>query len=466
MREGMSVKKLLLYCSILGMISLLLAAVPGCAGRKAEPAILTLWHNYGGQLKETMDELIDEFNETVGTGEGIIISVTTISGSASIHEKLVMAANNEPGASPLPDITTAYPKTALLLAEKELLVDLDQLFTAEELSRYVPQFVEEGRLEGGSLYIFPTAKSTEVLFLNRTIFDRFARETGAAIADLETFEGIARVAALYYDWTDRQTPAVSNDGKAFFMSDSLFNYALVGCRQLGADFIDGDSIAFSSPQYARVWESYFKPAVLGRAAIYNGYATDLFKTGEIVCSTGSTAGVMFFSSTVTHPDNTTEPAELAILPYPFFEGEAKIAMQRGAGMCVTRSTRERERMAAVFLKWFTSPENNLRFVSSTGYLPVTGDAFGEIMSREIETIPHEKIKELLSTCRIMQKEYAFLIPPLFQGIDELQERYEAGFKEIASFSRESCRELALNSTLERAYEAVAESALTDFSNQF
>ena len=28
--------------------------------------VLTLWHNYGGQLKDTMDEMIDKFNETVG----------------------------------------------------------------------------------------------------------------------------------------------------------------------------------------------------------------------------------------------------------------------------------------------------------------------------------------------------------------------------------------------------------------
>jgi len=131
---------------------------------------------------------------------------------------------------------------------------------------------------------------------------------------------------------------------------------------------------------------------MGHAAIYNGYATDLFKTGEIICSTGSTAGIMFFSPTVTYPDNTTEPAEPAILPYPVFEGGKKAAIQRGAGMCIIKSTEEKEKLAAVFLKWFTRPENNLRFVASTGYLPVTVEAYGDIMSRELETISDENIK--------------------------------------------------------------------------
>ena len=171
-------------------LGLFLALPTGCAKRSQEPTILTLWHNYGGQLKETMDELIDEFNETVGLSEGIIINVTSISGSAAIHDKLLMAAHGEPGAPHLPDITIAYPKTALLLAEKGLLADLEQFFTPEELAAYIPQFLDEGRLNG-NLYVFPTAKSTEVLFLNKTIFDRFAAETGAKIEDLKLSRELA-----------------------------------------------------------------------------------------------------------------------------------------------------------------------------------------------------------------------------------------------------------------------------------
>lgn len=457
-------KNLFAYLSIVILVPVIFMA--GCANQASEPTILTLWHNYGGQLKDTMDEMIDEFNETVGAKEGIIINVTSISGSAAIHEKLTMAANEEPGAPPLPDITIAYPKTALVLAEKGLLANLDQLFTPDELSAYIPNFLQEGRLQGDHLYVFPTAKSTEVLFVNTTLFDRFAGETGARIEDLRTFEGIARTAALYYDWTDRQTPGIEHDGKMFFMSDSLFNYALIGCKQLGTDFVNVSTCNLTSPGYSRVWESYYKPAVLGQSAIYNGYATDLAKTGEIVCSTGSTAGVMFFSPTVTYPDNTTEPAELAILPYPVFEGGKKVALQRGAGMCIIKSTKEKEHQAATFLKWFTSPENNLRFVTSTGYLPVTAEAFGEIMSREIESMPDQNIKKLLSTCKVMQKEYEFCIPPLFEGVDQLQGQYEDRFKELAAAARESYLELLNSSGPEEAYETVSSKSFKELTGEF
>lgn len=451
------------------LIILMVSIIPlwvGCGSLEmkhpSQPVTLDLWHNYGGQLKNTMDEMIDEFNETTGAEQGIIINVTSISGSATLHEKLTMAANGDPGAPDLPDITTAYPKTALSLADKGLLVDLRDHFTPQELSAYIPEFLQEGRMQDDSLYVFPTAKSTEVLFVNTTIFNRFARETGASMDDLHTFEGIARTAALYYDWTDQQTPEVAGDGKAFFLPDSLFNYSLMGVIQLGSEFIRDDRIDTATPEFRKVWDYYYKLAVLGQAAIFDGYATDLAKTGDIVCSIGSTAGVSFFSPTVTYADNTSEPAELAILPYPIFEGGKKTAVQRGAGMSVIKSSPEKAQAAAVFLKWFTSPENNLRFVSSTGYLPVTEAAFGDLMSQEIEHTSDHNIRKLLQTCQLMEEDYEFYITPLFEGIDQLQIRYESQFRDTASQSRDSYLDSLASSDSRSAYEAVSADAYQNF----
>ena len=203
------------------ILSLLIIALvlSGCqtneplSGKNA--VTINLWHNYGGLMKDTMDTLIDEFNETVGRNEGIIINVTSITGSATIHEKLKMAVNDEPGAPDLPDITTLYPNTALMLAEKGLLADLESHFSKEDLSLYISEFVEEGRLPDGKLYVLPIGKSTEVMFLNTSIFNRFMKDADVSYNDLYTFEGILDIAEKYYEWTDNQTPNIENDGKAF-----------------------------------------------------------------------------------------------------------------------------------------------------------------------------------------------------------------------------------------------------------
>lgn len=426
---------------VFSLVFILIFSLAGCKNDHGldpdQPVTLTLWHNYGGQMKDTMDSMVDEFNETVGKEKGIIINVTSISSSDALHEKLLMIANGDSGAPEMPDITTANPKTAVVLADKGLLCDLNTQFSKEEQSAYVPRFLEEGRMKTDHLYIFPIAKSTEAIFLNKTAFDRFAQDTGVQYEDLSTFEGIARVASLYYTWTDAQTPDIPNDGKTFYHSDSLFNLTLVGCKQLGTDLMKDNQLDESSPAYHKVRNFYLDSAAKGHFAIFDGYASDLMKTGEIICSTGSTAGVLFFDQVVTYPDNTSESVELMILPYPVFEGGEKVAVQRGSGMIVAKSDETKEYAAGIFLKWFSNPENNLRFVASTGYLPVTTEAFGEVMTKEIEKIKDKNIQSLLKTAIIMQAEYDFLIPPLFDGIDTVQAEYEAGLQAAALDSREA-----------------------------
>lgn len=422
------------------------------------PLTLTMWHNYGGQMRYAMDEMIDEFNGTIGAEKGIIVNVTSISSSAALHEKLTMAANNDPGAPKLPDITTTYPKTALILAEKDLLLDLSEQFTEKELSKYVPRFIEEGKLLDNKLYVFPTAKSTEVLFVNNTLFNRFTKDTDISFDDLRTFEGIIKAAEQYYQWSDQQTPYIKNDGKTFYMPDSLFNLTQVGYRQLGDDLVKNETLDLASPVFSKIWGLFYEPMVKGQVAIFDGYASDLAKTGDIICTTGSTAGVVFFPPTVTYSDNTTEPVEYGILPYPTFQGGEKIAIQRGSGMCVTKSTREKEFAAGIFLKWFTQPQQNLHFVSSTGYLPVTEEAYGEIMNEEIKNISDKNIKKLLSTAIEMQREYDFYIPLSFDNFDKLETNFENKVKKMASDSRKEYLKLLKDTDNEGASKWVGYTA--------
>ena len=426
------------------------------------PVTLTLWHNFGGQMQAMMDEQVGEFNATVGKEKGIIISVTSISGSAAIQEKLTMIAAGDPGAPEMPDITTCYPATATLLAEKGLLAPMDGYFTDTELAAYLPRFVEEGRLPDGKLYVFPFAKSTEVLFLNQTLFDRFSAATGVTVSSFDTFEGIADAAAQYHRWIDEQTPDVPNDGKAFFAVDSFFNLAQVGMEQMGASLFDGEKLRLDTPEFARIWDTVFEPAVRGGHALYDGYSSDLSKVGDILCSMGSTAGILFYGEEITYPDNTKERVEYAVLPYPTFEGGEKVAIQRGGGLAVAKSSPEKEEAAALFLKWFTAPEQNMRFVASTGYLPVTGLAFADHMEREIAENNNPNIQKLLRTATTVHREYDFYIPPVFGDFNAVGSGFEADFLAIAEQRRERYLENLNTMDSAAAYDDAASGALSEF----
>jgi len=298
----------------------------------SNPVIITLWHNYGGPMEKSMDALVNEFNNTVGKKQGIIVNITSVSSSSALYDKILASIEEIPGSSELPNITTGYPKSALILLNNNKLVDLKEYFSKEELKKYLPSFIEEGMISG-KLAVFPTAKSTEVLFLNKTLFQRFSDATGTTIDSLYTFEGISEAAVKYYEWTDSQTPGIANDGKPFFSSDSWFNIFQTGMNQLGDSFIVNENINYSD-NYKRIWDTFYEAVKKGGIALYNGYSSDLAKTGDIVCSTGSSAGITYYGDTITYKDNTKGNVEFEILPYPVFKGGKKVALQRGGGMIV------------------------------------------------------------------------------------------------------------------------------------
>ena len=121
-----------IICSILSVL-LLLTALSGCAGNSPldpkDPVTLTMWHNYGGDMQQTMDLLIDEFNATVGREKGIVVNVTAISSSSDLNNSLAMIVNDDPGAPEMPDIFTGYPKVAVQFQEKGMLANLADYFT-------------------------------------------------------------------------------------------------------------------------------------------------------------------------------------------------------------------------------------------------------------------------------------------------------------------------------------------------
>ncbi len=440
----------------------------GCSSYKAfkhkETITLTMWHNFGGEMQTTMDNLIDEFNNTVGKDNDIFLTVTSVSSSASIQEKLNMIVSGDPGAPEMPDIATCYPQTAISLAENKIITPLDKYFSESEISLYLPRFIEEGKIYDGNLYVFPFAKSTEVLFLNQTIFDRFSKATGISVQSLATFEGISKASMEYYKWTDDQTPDIANDGKNFFKADSIFNTIQVGMKQLGDNLIETESLKIDSQKYKHILNCIYEPAIKGGYAIYNGYSSDLSKTGEIVCSTGSTAGILFYGSKITYPDNTTEEVKYTILPFPVFEKGNKIAIQRGGGMIVASSTPEKEKAASIFLKWFTSPTQNMQFVASTGYLPVTKEAFGNSIEQEINTNENENIKKLLKTAISVYKEYDFYITPVFDTYNSLSKEYESNFEKSATEGRKKYLELLNTMNSDSAYEQILLESTSNISN--
>lgn len=217
--------------------------------QKKEEIILSMWHNYGGEMQKSMDSLIEEFNATIGTDKGITINVTAISSSKELNKALLSIDNEDPGSPAMPDITTAYPQNAILFKKNDKLVNIYNYLNQSTVDKYVTPFIKEGEIDKG-LYVFPLAKSSEVLYLNQSLFDKFCSATGYTNSDLATMEGLLEIATSYYKWC----------GKSFFTADSFFNLALVGMEQLKDHLIVNEHINTKSRNIQYILEVFAKVA--------------------------------------------------------------------------------------------------------------------------------------------------------------------------------------------------------------
>ena len=397
----------------------------GCsntAKKEETPTTITVWHVYGGQTDSPLNDLIDEFNQTVGKEQQINVQVTSVSNSNTIHELVLAAANGEPGASELPDIFSSYPKTVMALPDDSILVDYQDYFSEEELSAFLPAFVEEGTVND-RLVVLPVAKSTEIMFINQTIFDRFSQATGVTLEDLDTWEGLFKAAEVYADWTDAQTPDIPGDAKSMFVHDYYFNYFQVGAESLGEDFFQGDKLAFG-PAFQTAWEPLAQAALQGGVWLKSGYATESIRTGDSIVSVASSASILYYSDVVTYPDNTSEEITIISRPCPVFENGENLVMQRGVGFCTVRSTPEREQAAVTFLKWLTEPERNVEFVTQAGYMPVTRAAFENELPKAIEGLESAKYASLYQAYLDTQQNYKFYVPPQLESYLSLETTLE------------------------------------------
>lgn len=381
----MNTKKLVAIISALCMASTVFSACGDSkTGKKygldpKDPATVTIWHYYNGVQQENFDNAVIEFNETVGREQGIVVEAYSKGSIDELSESVLASIKQDAGAEEPPDMFAAYAETAYAADKLGSAVDLSEYFTDEELNEYIDGYIEEGRIStDGGLKIFPTAKSTEVMMLNLTDWEKFSDSENVSTDDLKTWEGVVETAEKYYEYTDNLTPDIENDGKAFFGRDSVANYMLVGAKQLGAEFVtqkDGKfSLNVDKTAVRRLWDNYYVPYVKGYFTAESRYRSDDAKIGEIIALICSTTGAAYFPDSVTIDDDYTYPIESLVMPVPNFAGTKPYLVQQGAGMVVTKSDEKTEYACTVFLKWFTEKERNISFSVGSGYMPVKKDA--------------------------------------------------------------------------------------------
>ena len=364
--------------SILSAIGALMlgALLIGCQGKKdmhgltpKEPTNINIWHYYNGAQQIAFEELVSEFNQTVGKELGIVVSEESKGSIADLADAVKASVEQQVGAEDLPNMFQCYLDSAVAFDSAGIFVNLDDYVTADEKAAYVPSYVEEGTFGADNAWkLFPVAKSTEVMMINKTDWEPFAAETGHTTEDLATWEGLAATAEDYYNWSG---------GKSFFGRDAFANYLIVGSKQLGKDIVavDGANVTlqFEEDIMKKLWDNYYVPYVKGYYKQVGRYRSDDVKLGEIISLVCSTSSSFYFPHEVTSEEKGTYAIDYEVLPVPNFEGKENYAVQQGASVGVIKSDEKSEYASVVFLKWLTETEQNMDFSVQSGYLPVRSD---------------------------------------------------------------------------------------------
>lgn len=412
-------KKILL---LLLSIVLLVFYMTGCAKKSTlspnNPVTLTMWHVYGDQADSPMNKMVDEFNSTVGQDMGIVITVTNVASTSKIRYQLLDAQAGKPGVPDMPDLFSCHTNMALALGTENL-INWNDYFTTEELSDYIPEFIEDGTMEE-RLVVFPVSKSTYALFVNGSQFERFSADTGVTYDMLSTWDSFFDVAEKYYVWSG---------GKPICTFDYFIRHIELDMQAKDGEFVYTEDgwYDFTNPSLYDSWMKFAKPMAKGHIAIADQYSSTQVMTGETLIGIGSTAGISYYNDIVTYPDNTSEPMSVHVLPLPKTGIGQEYMPQTGVGMCAYKTTEQKAEAASVFVHWFTEGNRNLEFVSQTGYMPVNNEAFDAI---ESYTFENDGYASLYAAIRTMKENYTPVVRPDFDNFYESTNILYTGLREM------------------------------------
>ena len=323
----------------------------------SEPVEIEFWHTMSGALGETIDTLVKNFNGTVGAEKGITVESVYQGGYADAKAKVV--ASLKAGTSPhviqgtINDVKEYLQSGAVqslneyIFNEKVGIEDFEDIYEVyrTESSSYD---------QDGTFYSLPFAKSTDLLFYNKTFMDEHGFEMPT------TWDGLTELAQQITDITGK--PALSFDNTTNYFVTSLF--------QLGAEYtnIDGE-VLFNSPEsmdssvkaLTLLKDNYDKG--IWRLVGEDKYSSAPFLSQNVQMYIGSSAGASYLG---------TAEFEWEAVNIPQFDENNVKNIQQGNNISVFNQNKSSEEVYASyeFVKYLASYEANLHWVLNTGYLPL------------------------------------------------------------------------------------------------
>ncbi len=354
----MSKKRIFTALMCVIMLLTLLTACGGTGGdgekNPGEKVKVVYWHTYSDQHEQALQEIIATYNESQDQYE----LVAEQQPYNEFNEKLMQAVRNGTG----PDIVNMFPSDAINYFTEDLLVDFAPFINDPEIglpnfrdNMSAGQYAELTQWGEEHIYFFPCTTVGEVLFYNKSMFDKYDLQAP------ETWDDVEKYSKLIFE----------NEGIPGFGTDSVTDTYQCLIKQAGSGYIDAANMSMDIDEAIAIeqlnWfadgvkEGYFR--LVGEDVFFS----NPFGSQAVASYIGSSAGVSYVEAAVG------DAFEMGCVPIPQ-QGPEKYISQWGNNMVCLSTDDASARGAYDFIKHFTSAEVVVDWAIGFGSVPVFKDA--------------------------------------------------------------------------------------------
>ena len=368
-------------------------AAPGAAVMELESvdptgAEVVFWYQHTTTREEALLQMIDEFNRT--NPDSITVRGEFSGSYGDIYNKMMVGLQ----AGSLPDLLVAYQNQAVVYHLGDGLVDLTPYMRSPrwglseaELGDYIQAFLQQDFIQGVQM-CFPPNRSVEILYYNADWLQELGHSGPPAVW--------AEFAAICRQARDQPFSRAASAGRSLgfmFEADASRLASMIFTRS--GDMMNSEATAYTldTPQAAEAMRQMQELVGDGSADVLSERYGDQkeFALGQLLFMMRSSSGIPFVASAVEDDGVGFRWSVVA----PPHVGDEPVVNVYGASLSVCRTTPERELASWLFVKWFTEPAQQARWVHASNYFPARRSTADELGGYFVENPRYRAVYQLL-----------------------------------------------------------------------
>lgn len=381
------------------------------AGVDPSGQTVTYWHQHSREREDGLMGMIEDFNSS--NEWGITVNAENAGGYGDIYNKMIAGIT----AGSVPDLVVAYQNQAAAYQVADALVDLRPYvnhpeYGIDDLDDFFAGFINQdvNAQFGGERLGFPPNRSAEVMYYNQSWLEELGYDGPPS-----TWEEFREMAAAATD-DDAGTYGYA------LRTDASNVYAQIISRGGEIQKADGSGYNFDTAEMKASMEfmkELYEDGYARKIAERYGEQSD-FANRKVLFTMGSTSGLPFYEMAVA--EGEAGAFEWSVAPIPHTTSTA-VTNIYGASVSVPKTTPERQLAAWLFVRWFTEPEQQARWVEISNYFPVRYSVADGLDSYFAENPKYEDAFTILRTGDTKAE-------PPYSGYDEVRDLVSSAYNAI------------------------------------